>query len=184
MTAERLRQVPPLVLLILFWFLYLSHASLGRTKRSDLGSTRRPFVLNGLHLALDRSVTPALDRQGRDGRLLVIVSSDTCKYTQSEIRPWQSLLRSVPFKPSDMVVVVTFDGDHIPGQLIPILDQRHIEYQILHVTNSVGFIETTGIAYTPGLLALDTGLTLRLAPIRATHDAIGMIIDFFASPTR
>jgi hypothetical protein len=182
MTNNRLISSTSL-LLIVFWAAFFSHRTLIEMKRSALAATQRPFVLNGLRLSFARNVVPALTQTGTSGRYLVLLSSDTCLYSQAEVGSWSSLLDAVPFQKEDVVVFVSLNGDKIPRSLIPIVEKRDVRHEVLNVTDVVGFIEHTGLASTPRLLALDSQLNVRLVPPRGTQASIDSLNEFFSGTT-
>ncbi len=67
---------------------------------------------------------------------------------------------------------------------MPIVKQRSLRYQILGVADKSAFVERTGIAWTPGLVVLDSQMHVRLAPERATATAQRQVVSFFGGDGR
>lgn len=147
---------------VLFWFAYGANQALGNRWGAYLRQPSRPPLLNGLELPTSFfKERPALS--SADARYLLLISSDTCQYSEAESRNWISFLREATFRPTDRVWLITTNGARIPQKVQLVLKERGISHEIIQVADQTAFTQGTGIAWTPATVLLDSNFAVRLS---------------------
>jgi len=179
--AEPLLSAAALLAALAYWGSHSLYGGL-RAASSDLKvHTRRPYLLNGIQLRLDRYVLPTFAPPSRtNGRYLALVSSDECPFSRSEAEVWRSWLHSLPFRSVDAVLFISLSGSKTAAALAPPLDARRVRHSAILVSQVHGFAEETGLAWTPHTLALDGQLRIRVSMERCDSKGYEIVRAFFA----
>jgi len=144
-----------------FWYAYSSHTRLKQAAGIALATTQRPYVLAGLHINLDRYLTPQFRPEPGVGYYLVFVSSDSCRHSEEQAAVLLRWLRRANVVPA--TVLISFDeGSKLQPPLVSALQERKVPFQRLKIQNQAAFSEDTGLAWTPAILIVDSGLRVRL----------------------
>jgi hypothetical protein len=150
---------------LLFWLAYCADLHFGGVWRAEYAAMtfRRPPLVNGLKLTLDAYLQPPIPQQ-QHRRYLVFVTADSCAVCRAELPVWQAFLENVRLTTSDAVILVSFNGNEIPGALATAVRERTpAPVFSTAVSNSAGFMAQTGIAAMPEILGLDSDRRIRIS---------------------
>jgi len=177
---RRSAYVAGVFIVVAFWTSAAMNRVLASRGREALRQ-RTPFVLNGMHLDLNKHVEPRFSSGTPNSRYLLLLSSDVCRYSRQAVTEWRSLLEATPFTPDDVVVLATVSGDVIPASLRDVLNARNVRSQVLHIHDTGSFAAATSLAATPGIVLLDPERRVRLVSFRLTETTRAEIMRFFAA---
>lgn len=153
--------------LVAFWSSYLVEKAYRSAWGEVVIESQRPPLLNGLRFRLDRFVEPAV-LPGRAERYLVIVLSDQCRFSAEDMPRWTTLLRTLPFRETDEILLISTSGRSAADELAKVAADRSVRTQRLDVVQRAGFSHQSGIAWTPATVVLDHEMRVRLASERVT----------------
>jgi hypothetical protein len=168
-----------LLVVLAFWCSYFARRQLARMSREALRAHPRTFLLSGLLFRFDGNVNGTLPTGNAHSRFLVLISSDECQFSRDEAAAWIRLIRTISFKNSDAVVILTMSGTSVPSQVAEALRAQGVSYHVLSVANESRFAQETGVAWTPESIVLDSDHRVRLSAERVTRAFAKQVQDFF-----
>ena len=151
-----------------FWALYgLNAFARSQWQQNYLqAQSSRPPVLNGL---LFRQANSKPDTTSA-GRQLVLVTSDSCRFSQTQVPEWLTFASELKFLPTDSVTLVSLNGDSLPRRMAKRLSGMGIPHRIQVLTGGpkAVFMLENGVAWTPDILIIDEHRRIRLSAPRLT----------------
>lgn len=146
-----------------------------------------PFSMGGLWIDVAaaakegrRSTVVSRDGAVKRGRTLMLFASDTCSGSAGEMPRWEHLIRTTHWEPGDRVVLANI-GSKSPSGLISAAKERHLEMEILEITNVPRWVATTGIGSTPATALIDSADRLDAVFGPIGPDAESLIAEYFGS---
>jgi len=168
-----------LCLVLVFWCAHILNAHLLSSITEARGrAPQPPFLVNGLELTLNRCLDPPFAPESRRGWYLLIVVSDSCRFSHHEVPTWTSLMRDLPFSSDDTVIIVSTHGDQLARQLDRVASTRPVRHAVLRVTDILAFGLSTGLQGTPRTVILDNTRRVRLVTERVTPTVADLIRVF------
>jgi hypothetical protein len=164
---------------LLFWASFAVDRHVTRELRETLQTHRRPFVLNGFTLRLDRHLRPAVPQSLLDNRALVIVSSDNCIYSWQEAVAWEQLFANLPPRSDTSVILISSSGTSIQERLAKSLRWSGHRFLATSLRERVAFQQENGLSWTPHTLVIDHGI-VKITTEKLTPTVHRMILDLFA----
>lgn len=119
--------------------------------RADRASIASPYPVGGLRIPLQRFVSTSAEVSGRR---LLLVGSDTCRFTEAAIPKWQELIAALPFGPTDGVTVVAF-GERTIAAVRRAAETRRVPLEVVQLVDPTLWTMTTGMSSTPITAVLD-----------------------------
>lgn len=175
--------IPLAILLVssfLFWCGYATEriVSAQLAHMHTLHSPKRPLVLNGLLFRLDRHLSRPPHGAGQS-RALVLISSDACRYSWDELPRWRRLIAELHFDKDDTLLLISLSGRAIQQHLEEAARLRQVVPLSSLVTDQVGFIQETGVSWTPHTLVLRDSI-VRTSSERVTPTVHVLIKESFS----
>ena len=164
--------------ILAFWSASLAESTLRRSWIQVRRETQRPPLLSGLFFRLDRFVSPQV-APGTASRYLVIVLSDDCQFSAQQMPKWTTLIRTLPFRPSDEVLLITTSGRIAADRLATFVASRSVRGRRIEIVQRAGFTQETGVSWTPATLVLDGRMRVRLVAERITEVVESSIKEMF-----
>jgi hypothetical protein len=172
------------VVLVIFWSAYGLNVLARSSWQQNYGRAQltRPLILNGL---LFRPGPGSADLP-TTGRQLVLVTSDTCSFSQAGVPEWLQLVEEINFRSPDSVSVISLRGRTLPDHLSARLSELGVPHQV-HVLTDVSkavFMQQTGIAWTPEIMLVDEQRRIRLSSPRLTPSLRDALVRSFVHGQR
>lgn len=188
LAASRIAMVALLTAITVFWAARVYGGNLRQEFEEARDSNPVAPLINGRKVSIDYGTavvsrsSSAASATTLQGRTLVIVTADSCRFCQAVAPKWRSMLRRSPLRGDDKVCVISFEGHQISSQLEEELRARNLRYEIRAVVDKQSFIRSAGVPSTPTMLILDRDARIRFATSLVDASTIAILDDVLSEP--
>ena len=169
---------------VLFWLVYLDNGRATAQRRAALAATTMPIPLNGFKpdlrgVVIGQGSAGQAELADRGHPRLLIVVSDTCPGCGVVVPEWVDWIRTSQSRDYS-AAVVSLDGASYQSQIIDALASRRVDAVSFRVTQVEEFTLSSGVSFTPTLLAMDRRGYVRIvsgAFSQATRRALEAFLD-------
>lgn len=155
------------VLCALYWVAFWGEEWSKDRWRTAYSASQRPPVVDGLVLRFAPFLNKEPEVTPVGGATVVLVYSDECPYSQAQANDWLAIMKLPEAdQVSDVLLVRTGIGRQIESALLEGIRNGRRRVQSVNVKDRIGFMEATGIAWTPATIVIDSGSHVRFVAER------------------
>lgn len=152
---------------------------LRRQHRLLLSQRSYPYLLSGLIMDSVLSYADVIESSGDDSlpvqQRLLIVIDDTCQACSRMLPRLLAVLATVPWRPTQEVVVLSFSGTRDGERIRQVLAKTSAGFRLLNVREPQVITTATGIVSTPLMAILDSNYAIRLLARDGSDEELALV---------